>query len=349
MHAEVQRYYGEVLSSTDDLKTSACCTADAPPQYLRDALGQIHDEVLTRYYGCGLVLPEALDGADVLDLGCGAGRDVYVLSQLAGADGFVVGVDMTSEQLDVARRHRDYHAEQFGHPRSNVEFIEGNIERLGETGLTDGRFDVIVSNCVINLATDKQAVLDDAWRLLKPGGELYFADIYADRRIPAELQADPVLYGECLSGALYWNDFLNIARRAGFSDPRLVVDRPLDVTDEALAALVGDIRFFSATYRLFKLPELEAANEDYGQTARYRGTLPHHPERLVFDKTTVFETGIDVPVGGNTARMLTASRLARHFDVHGNNDCHAGPFDDGRASGIMPFEVDEKAAASGCC
>ena len=135
MHAEVQRYYGEVLSSTDDLKTSACCTADAPPRYLRDALGQIHDEVLTRYYGCGLVLPEALDGADVLDLGCGAGRDVYVLSQLAGEDGFVVGVDMTPEQLDVARRHRDYHAEQFGHARSNVEFIEGNIERLGETGL----------------------------------------------------------------------------------------------------------------------------------------------------------------------------------------------------------------------
>ena len=349
MHAEVQRYYGEVLSSTDDLKTSACCTADAPPGYLRDALARIHDEVLSRYYGCGLVLPEALDGTEVLDLGCGAGRDVYVLSQLAGEDGFVVGVDMTPEQLDVARRHRDYHAERFGHSRANVEFIEGNIERLGETGLADGRFDVIVSNCVINLATDKQAVIDDAWRLLKPGGEMYFADIYADRRIPAELQTHPVLYGECLSGALYWSDFLTIARRAGFADPRLVADRPVDVMDDALAELVGDIRFYSATFRLFKLPELEATNEDYGQTARYLGTLAHHPERLSFDKTHEFDTGVDVPISGNTARMLTASRFARHFDVSGSPGRHAGAFDNGGANAAIPFDSEAKTATRGCC
>lgn len=348
MHAEVQRYYGEVLSSTDDLKTSACCTVDAPPEFLTAALALIHDEVTSRYYGCGLVLPEVLEGAAILDLGCGAGRDVYVLSQLVGADGYVVGVDMTAEQMAVARRHREYHAKRFGHPASNVEFIDGNIERLAETGLEDDRFDVIVSNCVINLATDKQAVLDEAYRLLKPGGELYFADMYADRRIPGHLQNDPVLYGECLSGALYWGDFLETATRAGFKDPRLVTDRPVVVEDPGLAEQVGDIRFFSATYRLFKLPELEATNEDYGQSARYLGDVPHHPDRLVFDKTGVFETGREVRVSGNTSRMLTGSRLRPHFELTGDTSTHFGPFA-ASSDAPPPFDTEPAGAKTGCC
>ena len=300
MHAEVQNYYGEVLQSTDDLMTSACCTAEAPPGYLRAALARVHDEVSARYYGCGLVLAEALEGASVLDLGCGAGRDVYTLAQLVGPDGHVVGVDMTPEQLAVARRHESWHAERFGYTKSNVEFIDGTIERLEETGLADECFDVIVSNCVINLATDKQAVLDQAWRLLKTGGEMYFADIYTDRRVPVELTTDPVLYGECLAGALYWRDFLQIATRAGFAEPRLVANKPVSVDAPELANKVGAIRFCSATYRLFKLTDLEAGREDYGQTARYLGTAPHHPDALPFDKQQTFKTGETTPVCGNT-------------------------------------------------
>jgi arsenite methyltransferase len=166
MRAEVQRYYGEVLKSSADLKTSACCTDDAMPDHVKAVLADVHDEVLARYYGCGLLLPEALEGTQILDLGCGAGRDCYVLSRLVGPAGRVVGIDMTPEQLAVARRHRYYHAERFGFAASNVEFIDGDIEVLEETGLEAGRFDIIVSNCVINLATDKQAVLEQAWRLL---------------------------------------------------------------------------------------------------------------------------------------------------------------------------------------
>ena len=347
MHTEVKNYYGEVLQSTDDLKTSACCTAEAPPKYLRNALARVHDEVITRYYGCGLVLPEALEGASVLDLGCGAGRDVYTLAQLVGPDGLVVGVDMTPEQLAVARRHETWHAEQFGYPKSNVKFIDGNIEHLDETGLDDEKFDVIVSNCVINLATDKQAVLDQAWRLLKTGGELYFADIYTDRRVPVELTTDPVLYGECLSGALYWNDFLNLAKRAGFSDPRLVTDKSVSVDDPELAKKVGPIRFFSATYRLFKLPELEAGREDYGQSVCYRGTAPHHPDSLPFDKQQIFETGVITPVCGNTWQMLASSRLAGFFELSDGPLQHAGVFDDAEQG--LPFDVDTATKQTGCC
>lgn len=326
MHELVQDYYGRTLKSSADLKTSVCCDANAPPPALRPVLGRIHPEVLARYYGCGLVSPPLLAGCRVLDLGCGSGRDVYALAQVVGEQGEVVGVDMTAEQLAVARRHEDYHRAAFGFARSNVRFIEGYIERLGELGLADASFDVIVSNCVINLCPDKGAVLREVFRLLKAGGEFYFSDVYADRRVPAALRDDPVLYGECLGGALYWNDFLALARAAGFADPRLVEDRPLAVTDPALAARLGNIRFFSATWRLFRVDGLEGAAEDYGQAVVYRGTLPEQPTRFMLDKRHGFDAGRVVPVCGNTWRMLHDSRLRPHFDFVGSFEHHFGPF-----------------------
>lgn len=101
---------------------------------------------------------------------------------------------------------------QIGFAKPNVEFKKGYIERLEELNLPENSFDIIVSNCVINLVADKKAVLAGAYRLLKPGGEIYFSDVYADRRVPVTLQQDPVLWGECLTGALYWNNFLQLAR-----------------------------------------------------------------------------------------------------------------------------------------
>ncbi|MEE4212094.1 MAG: methyltransferase domain-containing protein, partial [Parvularcula sp.] len=175
-----QRYYGQVLQGSSDLKTDACCTLEAPPATIRRALSQVHEEVTSRYYGCGLVAPELLNGLRVLDLGSGSGQDAYVLSQLVGANGSVVGVDATDEQLAVAERHKDWHAERFGF--ANVSFLKGDIERLDDLPLEAESFDLIVSNCVINLVADKLAVFSHAHRLLRPGGELYFSDVYADRR-----------------------------------------------------------------------------------------------------------------------------------------------------------------------
>jgi len=347
MRDEVQHYYGEVLQSSADLKTNACCTIDAVPAYVKDVIAQIHAEVLSRYYGCGLILPEALEGAQILDLGCGAGRDCYVLSRLAGARGRVVGIDMTPEQLQVARLHRDYHAAQFGYSDSNVDFILADIEQLADTDLEDNRFDLIVSNCVINLVTDKRAVLDQAYRLLKPGGEMYFSDVYSDRRVPDTLTRDPELYTECLSGALYCNDFIELAKFAGFADPRLVTDRPLTIEAPTLQQKVGDIRFYSATYRLFKLDQLEPAGEDYGQTVCYLGNIPYHPDRLVLDKHHVFEVGETTAVSGNTYMMLAESRLASYFDLHGNRQAHTGMFPE---SGVnLPFDEPQASSETGCC
>src|SRR4029079_14448930 len=141
--------------------------------------------------------------------------------------------------------HSDWHMRRFGFARPNVRFLKGYIERLEELGLAPARFDVIVSNCVINLSIDKSAVLRGAYDLLKPGGELYFADVYCDRRLPDSVRADPVLYGECLGGALYWDELLPRAKRAGFLDPRLVTSKPLDIKNEAMKRKIGQAKFFS--------------------------------------------------------------------------------------------------------
>ena len=193
MHDEVKNYYGKVLQKSDDLQTDACSTEEVMPEFVKRALSNIHDEVLIRYYGCGLVLPQELKGKRILDLGCGAGRDCYALAQMVGEEGEVVGVDMTDEQLAVASRHIEYHREKFGYQRANTHFKKGYIERLDELDLADNSFDIIVSNCVINLSPDKENVLKEAYRVLKPGGELYFSDVYSNRRIPSHLVNDPIL------------------------------------------------------------------------------------------------------------------------------------------------------------
>jgi arsenite methyltransferase len=240
----VKNYYGKVLKSSEDLKTSACCDGGGVPSYLELLLANVHEEVRAKYYGCGIIVPAALEGTRVLDLGSGSGRDVYMIAQLVGPNGEVVGVDMTDEQLATAEAHSDWHMRRFGFARPNVRFLKGYIERLEELGLEPASFDVIVSNCVINLSIDKSAVLRGAYDLLKPGGELYFADVYCDRRLPDSVRADPVLYGECLGGALYWNDFLPMAKRAGFLDPRLVTSKPLDIKNEAMKRKIGQAKSF---------------------------------------------------------------------------------------------------------
>lgn len=350
MHEQVKAYYGKTLQGSQDLQTNACCTDSNLPRYLKPVLASIHDDVMARYYGCGLIAPAALQGMRILDLGCGAGRDVYALSALVGEAGSVVGVDMTPEQLAVANRYRDYHAQRFGYATSNVTFLHGYIEKLDQLNLPDDHFDIIVSNCVINLSPDKAAVLRQAHRLLKPGGELYFSDVYADKRVPAPLADDPLLYGECLSGALYWNDFLNLAKRCGFADPRLVEDRPITVNNGAIQEKLGDLRFFSATYRLFKLDALEPACEDYGQAVIYKGTIPHHPDVFKLDKHHVMPRGKVFPVCGNTYRMLNETRFEPYFDFIGTWDNHYGIFEG--CGTHLPFDAEVAGSAAtggGCC
>ncbi len=345
MRELVQDYYGRQLQSSDDLKTNACCDISKTPAWLKSLLANVHPEVLSRYYGCGLVCPPALEGCRVLDLGCGSGRDVYLLSQLVGANGSVVGVDMTAEQLAVAQDHQAYHAKAFGF--DNCQFLLGYIEQLDELDLEPESFDVIVSNCVVNLSTDKESVLRGIARLLKPGGEFYFSDVYADRRIPAVLKNDPVLYGECLGGALYRQDFLRLAATTEFVDPRCVETRPLTIDDAKLVEKIGHVRFESTTYRLFKLNMLETACEDYGQAVRYLGTIKNQPHYFTLDDHHQMPTGKIFPVCGNTWHMLRATRFRDHFDFFGDFETHYGLFDGCNAT-VTEAEI-TPGGASSCC
>jgi 2-polyprenyl-3-methyl-5-hydroxy-6-metoxy-1,4-benzoquinol methylase len=342
----VSDYYGKQLTTTADLQTNACCCSTAsPPKHIKDCIKNIHDDVLAKYYGCGLCLPSYdLTGAHILDLGCGAGRDVYIASQLVGPTGKVVGIDMTVEQLQVAKSTQEYHAKKFGF--ANVEFYQGTLEALNEvTELELGSFDVIISNCVLNLCADKQAVLQHCLALLKEGGEMHFSDVYTNRRVPASLQQDPMLWGECLSGALYWNDFQNMARKVGFIDPRLVESSPLSINNPKVSQMIDKagckgLEFYSATYRLWNMPNhLEPHCEDYGQAVRYKGTLPLFPSGWSLDNHHYFETGKLELVCGNTWNMLCQCPfLQSHFDFIGNFDRHYGIFDGCGTS--MPFAKD---------
>ncbi len=347
----VKEYYGKVLKGSKDLKTSACCDGGGVPGHLDALIANVHEEVRSKYYGCGIVIPAALRNCSVLDLGSGSGRDVYLISQLVGENGSVTGVDMTDEQLATANAHVDWHTRQFGFEQPNVRFLKGYLEALDELDLAPSSFDVIVSNCVINLCVDKLAVLRGAYRLLKPGGELYFADVYCDRRLPDAVRADPLLYGECLGGALYWNDFLPMAKSAGFLDPRLVTSRPIEVENEAMREKLGHARFFSATYRLFKLDGLEPACEDYGQAVVYRGGVTEQSQAFELDEHHVIERGRAFPVCGNSWRMLAETRFSPYFDFVGDFSTHYGIFAGCGTS--LPFNETVPAqgttAKSSCC
>jgi len=323
---DVQDYYGKVLKTKDDLKTSACCPADAPPAYLRPYIKNIHETVLSKFYGCGTPVPESIEGCTVLDLGCGTGRDVYILSQVVGEKGKVIGLDMTDEQLSVANQYIGWHMDQFGYKQQNVEFKQGYIEDLKTAGISDNSIDVVISNCVINLSPDKEKVFSEIYRVLKPGGELYFSDVFADRRISKDLQEDKILLGECLGGAMYTEDFRRMMTKIGMADTRVMSKTPLELHDPEVVAKAGMINFSSITIRAFKV-ELEDLCEDYGQVAYYKGTIPEHTHSFVLDDHHEFFTGKPMTVCSNTANMLKDTRFAPHFRIEGDMSTHYGVFD----------------------
>ncbi len=324
-HEDVRKYYGETLKSSSDLQTSCCTSAALPPEF-REILKQIDPEILDRFYGCGSPLPECLAGLTVLDLGCGTGRDCYLLSKLVGPCGRVIGVDMTDEQLDVARRHIGSMTERYGYDSPNVDFRKARIEDLQAAGIEDDSVDLVVSNCVLNLSPDKDGVFREIFRVLKPGGELYFSDVYCDRRIPVSLQRDPVFRGECLGGALYFEDFRRLLALHGCRDYRVLSNDRIAINNPDIEAQAGCLQFYSMTVRAFKLASLEESQESYGHIATYLGSVPGRRKGFVLDENHVFEAGRPALVSGNTAAMLSETRYAKHFEVIGDRSCHYGAF-----------------------
>lgn len=200
--------------------TDSCCTPDATAQALSLQLGYSQDDILTVPEGANLGLgcgnPTAIaalhPGETVLDLGSGAGFDAFLAARAVGDTGRVIGVDMTPAMISKARAN----AETGGYP--NVDFRLGEIEHLP---VEDASVDVILSNCVINLSPDKQAVFDEAFRVLKPGGRLAVSDVVASVELPEEMLADLALYAGCIGGAATVTEVEEMLASAGFTGVRV--------------------------------------------------------------------------------------------------------------------------------
>lgn len=191
-YSVVQDYYGKVLSTSKDLKTSACTAGGAPHPLIRQLIKGVPQEILAKFYGCGAPLPLGISGLRVLDLGSGSGRDCYVCAALVGEKGSVTGVDMTDEQIDVSKKYVEEYTKSLGFAKPNMAYVKGHIEYLDKAGVQDESVDMVISNCVVNLSPDKPRVLQEVYRALAPGGEFYFSDVYCDRRMPEEARKHEV-------------------------------------------------------------------------------------------------------------------------------------------------------------
>lgn len=227
---------------------SGCSCSDTPfdVSTAARALGYSEDElrsvpdVANMGLGCGnpLVIAALKPGETVLDLGCGGGFDCFLASRQVGADGFVIGVDMTPDMIMLAREN----AQKAGY--ANVSFRLGEIEHLP---VADSSVDVIISNCVINLSLDKEKVFMEAWRVLKPGGRLSISDVVATAKIPDYIKNDLNMLSGCISGAEHIDNLREMLQTAGFSDIRL---EPKDNSREILKSWVpeSNVEDYVASY-----------------------------------------------------------------------------------------------------
>jgi len=216
----VREHYGEVAQKGSSCCAPSCCSPETRKETAADdaaqALGYTAEEITAVPEGANLGLgcgnPQAIAslkvGETVLDLGSGAGFDAFLAARQVGDSGFVIGVDMTPDMIAQARGN----AERGGF--QNVEFRLGEIEHLS---VADNSVDVIISNCVINLSPEKAKVLEEAFRVLKPGGRLAISDIVATAELPEEARHDLALYTGCVAGASLIGDTERILAESGFT------------------------------------------------------------------------------------------------------------------------------------
>jgi SAM-dependent methyltransferase len=201
-----------------------CCDPITTNLYSADEKGLIPEKAVLASLGCGnpTALIELKPGEVVLDLGSGGGIDVLLSARRVGPTGKAYGLDMTDEMLALARENQQKAAVE------NVEFLKGEIEKIP---LPDSSVDVVISNCVINLSADKDKVLREAFRVLKPGGRFAVSDVVVEGRVPDEVRKSMLLWVGCIAGALEKNDYIAKLRNAGFEDVSIEPTRVYNVED----------------------------------------------------------------------------------------------------------------------
>ncbi len=185
--------------------------------------------------GCGnpLAIASIKPGDIVLDLGSGAGFDSFLASRKVGETGKVIGVDMTDEMIKKARENAVK-----GNIK-NVEFKKGDIEDLP---VDSDSIDIIISNCVINLAPNKERVFKEAYRVLRPGGRIMISDVVLSKELPEELKNDDNLLAGCVSGAILKKDYLSILSKAGFSEVKITKEIPMFLDKYALSITFSAVK-----------------------------------------------------------------------------------------------------------
>lgn len=215
IHEVIQERYGAIASGVQD----SCCSSDTAccddgcgiPLYDEQTLVGLPVDVTGLSLGCGdpVAIASLRPGETVLDLGSGGGIDCFLAARQVGEEGHVIGVDMTPAMLAKANRNKA----QMG--VTNVEFRQGQIEALP---VDNSSIDVIMSNCVINLAPDKPQVFQEAFRVLKPGGRLSISDIVTEGEFSETLRADTTRWAECVTGAIDVNLYTGMMRQVGFTN-----------------------------------------------------------------------------------------------------------------------------------
>ena len=357
-------------------EAALCCPVQYDPQYLR----VIPQEVIEKDYGCGDPSQYLHPGETVLDLGSGTGKICFIAAQVVGPQGRVIGVDMTDEMLDVARRNAPLVAERVGY--GNVEFRKGRIQDLGldlerldaalrERPITDAAsflkadelaselrlkhplvadesVDVVVSNCVLNLvdSRSKPRLFEEIFRVLKKGGRAVISDIVSDEPSPEHLQNDPELWSGCISGALTEQGFLEAFEKAGFYGIRLLK------RDEQPWQTVEGIEFRSVTLEAFKGKQGPCFERN--QAVIYRGPF----REVLDDDGHRMERGQRYAVCDKTFNLYQRAPYAEQFEFIEPREAipldAAKPFDCTRTALRHPKETKGQeytatTEASACC
>ncbi len=290
--ALVRRFYAHAAESP---RAGLCC----PTTFDERDIEHIPREVVDRFYGCGspVSAAEVRPGEVFVDLGCGAGIDVFIAAKKVGPQGRAIGVDMTGRMLELAHANAPIVARRLGY--EVTEFREGFLE---SPPVPSASVDVVTSNCVVNLSPDKGKVFQEIWRMLKDGGRTVIADIVSDREVPPSLKTNPELWGECTVGALTDEAFLAALEKAGFYG--------IEILRSAYWKSIEDYSFYSMTVRGWKF-EKSAGCKYVGQRAVYLG-----PQKAVIDEEGhTFPRGVAVEVCTDTAFKLRTAPYARSFAV----------------------------------
>ncbi len=288
----VRQFYEE---AADQPQEDLCC----PIQPSREELAHIPRKVVERFYGCGspIEMADIVEGETTLDLGSGAGIDVFRAARRVGPSGRAIGIDMTDPMLKIADEARVEVAGNLGF--DVVEFRKGFLE---DVPLPDRSVDLVTSNCVINLSPDKRRVLWEIWRILGDHGRMVISDIVSEAEVPVHQRQDPRLWGECISGAVTEEELLAYMERAGFYG--------IQVLTRSFWREVEGHRFFSVTVRGYKYEKKKGCVFS-GQNAIYKGPF----KGISDEEGHWFPRNVAVEVCTDTAAKLSRAPYQGMFLV----------------------------------